>query len=57
MRFGRISEANIAKRDTSQAPTKMMLAMTSVVQCTPNSTRENATAATANAARTHASAR
>ena len=34
-----------------------MLAMTSVVQCTPNSTREKPTAATANVANTHASAR
>jgi hypothetical protein len=55
MRFGRISEANKATRTTSHALTKIMLAMTSVVQCTPNSTRENATAATANAASTHAS--
>lgn len=54
---GRTSEANRTKRSSSHTPTKIMLAMTSVVQCTPNSTRENATPPTASAPITHAKAR
>jgi len=39
----------------SQAATKTMLAITSVTQCTPSSTRENAVAAMASPAASHPS--
>ena len=47
------STASSVKTDPSQPTTRQTLARTSVVQCTPSSTRENATSETAMAATAH----